>query len=147
RAPGGVDFVDRDADGLQHGAAIRPAHARDRVKRPDSKRFARRLGPGGPRKHRGGPQGHTGRHELAAAAVDAVLHIRSFCAVCALRFFEYAGLDCPAPCCSCCRPLLTTLGLAAWPATRSCAAGRTACFSRSEEHTSELQSRENLVCP
>src|SRR5690606_1030870 len=97
--------------------------------RPDSKRFAWRLGPDGPRKHRGGPQGHAGRHELAAAAIDAVLHIRSFCAVCALRFFEYAGLDCPAPCCSCCRPLLTTLGLAAWPATRSCAAGRTACFS------------------
>src|SRR5215475_15463301 len=32
------------------------------------------------------------------------------------------------------------------PRCTSCAPGPPACWSRSEEHTSELQSRENLVC-
>src|SRR5690606_40337548 len=33
-----------------------------------------------------------------------------------------------------------------FPAMRKVGAGPTACGARSEEHTSELQSRENLVC-
>src|SRR5207342_3975037 len=42
----------------------------------------------------------------------------------------------------------TTLFLSRWPPCRSPASARARgrCCGRSEEHTSELQSRENLVC-
>src|SRR5436309_11435634 len=33
-----------------------------------------------------------------------------------------------------------------WSARRSCSPSSRPCWPRSEEHTSELQSRENLVC-
>src|SRR5690606_41579830 len=43
------------------------------------------------------------------------------------------------------RPALTAAP-ASWPDAAPAAGGTDAVFLRSEEHTSELQSRENLVC-
>src|SRR5256885_7056302 len=80
---------------------------------------------------------------FASAIAESSTGLRTSCA-------GLAGCRCPSACWDCCRPssccrsTTASLRVAAPPPSRPW--WRACCSSRSEEHTSELQSPCNLVC-